>query len=178
MSTQREILAAVLGRIAGADPQCGVVLFGSVQDGRERADSDLDLFVVASSHGRIELTQGTVVHEEEGYSLVELSIAGVTTHLAWWPSDALRQALAARPYAFYPFSRGEILFDERRVARRYQQLSQAYFQKHPAISRAWEQQLDSLRLHKSDRNHALTFATWGEFETHLASLARCEAGRP
>ena len=92
MSIQRDLIPRLVARVVDASPASAVLLIGSVADGAERPDSDIDLIVVTPSH-EVPAIGGTALrHREEGLTLLEASLHGV----AAWRGGALRVSSDAR----------------------------------------------------------------------------------
>jgi predicted nucleotidyltransferase len=167
VSKHREILEGVVGWIREADPNAGVVLFGSVMGGQERPDSDLDLLVVQDEFREIRFPDSRVVHEEQGMHLIRGTVEGVRVDLACWSVEALCSEISTSPYLFYPFTLGTILCDPRRLADGCLQPLRQYMQAAPAVVAAWAHQLEELARHKKNAAQPLQFREWGDFAAHL-----------
>jgi len=159
-SKQRQILPRVIQDVCDKHPNCGVLLWGSVQDEREREGSDLDLFVVIEKEGgQITLDQAR-------------RFDGVPLDIAWMPVNALRRQLNDEPYLFYGFSQARILRDPKGIAKQHQDVAQAYFRSHQHVADAWEAQAAEVRKHKLNRDHQLAFPAWGDFADHVRQIAQ------
>ena len=170
MSRQRELLPRLIELVLSIEPECGIVLIGSVSSGYERPESDVDLFVVTRGSERLPIPDSKVLHEEEGMTLVESQVDGLIVHFACWPAYALARSLAATPHVFYPFSQGEILIDPAGLAHKHQDIAREYFKGNPRIAKLWAKQLGELRRHKLDPSHKLEFPEWGDFARHLEAV--------
>ena len=173
MSKQRAILPGIVAELSANAPSCGVLLMGSVRDGDERPESDVDLYVIVAPAKSLSLPDGHVIHEEKGMKLIERFVEGVKVHFVWWRADAFRRNLDASPHSAYPFAQAEILHDPAGIANHCQAVSLAYFDQHPELQRAWEEQLDKLRQHKHDPTVPLGFPEWGDFAEHLEQTLAC-----
>ncbi len=159
-SKQRQILPRVLQDVCDAHPDCGILLWGSVQDGREREGSDLDLFVV--------------IEEEDDQITLDQArrFDGVALDIAWMPASALRKQLHDEPYLFYGFSQARVLHDPTGIAKQHQDIALAYFRDHQDVADAWEAQAAEVRKHKLKKDHVLAYPAWDDFADHIRQIAQ------
>jgi len=170
MNSHSEILPGIVEHIRQADPECGVVLFGSVAEGKQRPDSDLDLFVISRERTEVRFADSTVAHEEDGMQLIRGHVQGIRVDLACWPVGPLEKALASALYLFYPISLGRILHDPDGLAQHYLGVMRDYFQENPAIVDAWVEQQEKFRRSRIDPGFRLEFPEWGGFVEHLGVM--------
>jgi len=170
MTRHRILMAEILKRLWQGEMECGVILIGSVQSGQERPDSDLDLCLVARGRCDLRDFDPIVLHSEKGMTLFGSRIKGVVVHFACWSTEALEGAVSEEPFTFYPLARGEIVYDPHGLARSFQRRLQKYFREHPAVSAAWDKQIDALRRHKAGTASSLKHTEWGDFAAHIREL--------
>jgi len=167
MTKHRRLVAEIVERLRQSEMECGVILFGSVQTGQERSDSDLDLCLVV--HGDCDLASfaPTELHREKGMTLFESRIEGIVVHFACWSAEAFQRAVSEEPFTFYPLAKGEIVHDVGGLASGFQQRLQEYFRARPLLSAAWEKQLAALERHRAGTQGTLAYAEWGDFAAHV-----------
>lgn len=164
MSKQREILPKVIDYIREADPYCGAVLMGSVRDGHERPDSDIDTVVIVREHDNRWLRDAKIIHDDEdGMKLIQTWIDGVEVFFICWPAESLAASFRSEPYVYYSFADGEILFDPTGVAKVHVAMAKKYFLDNPAIAKAWVEYIARRRRHKLEPAVALEYPEWGQF---------------
>lgn len=157
MSLQRDIVTRMIGDLPRRFPACGILLAGSVQRGEERPDSDLDLFVVFPGDGDVRLEH-------------ETSREGIKVDLAVFPEDGFRREVKRTWFKFWMFSQAEIVHDPTGIAKRNRQLARSYFERHPAVDRAWVEQMAEVRRHKADRSYLPEYPTWDGFAEHIEKI--------
>ena len=171
MSKHRDILAALTGEIAKADPACGIVLQGSVAEGCERHDSDIDLFVVCSTD-RPE-PNDYIQQDNRGHMQAKRPFDGITVDIGWQHVDALVQSIDADgAAALFMFSRGKILRDPARLAKLCQDAMHAWFASNPRVARAWARQQEEITRQKRDPSYAIDHPTFADFMTYLKALQK------
>ena len=167
MSIQRKTLLRMIDELPQMYPGCGILVAGSVQRGEERADSDLDLFVVYPGDGPVRLE-----HEE--------SPEGIKIDLAFFPESGFQRQVQEEWYKFWMFSRAEIVHDPTGIAKRNQDTALSYFAGHPEIDQAWVRQTEEIRRHKADRSYLPQKPTWDSFSRHVERMVaeqRPEVGK-
>lgn len=178
MSKQSEIIPGVIQLIDGCGIHVGLILGGSVGEGRERPDSDVDFFAVVDAEQPPVLTGFAVVSQKNGSTLFERKESDFPVHVACWTTASLDDVLQRKPYMTYPLLRGRIVHDPARLAERYRARIRQYFAVHGSIERAWIQQLDDLRLGKADHRTKPAFPLWSDFIRHIEDAFAKEIGKP
>lgn len=177
MSKHRDLVPGIVERIRRTGLECGIVLVGSVSQGTERPESDVDFFVVMTEEGELNIPNTKIIHEEKGMQLIETHVEGITVHFAFYPADSFGKALDEEPHVYYPFIHGVILSDPAGIAKRYQEIARDYFDKNPRLVDAWEKQLEKVRRHRLDPGYKLEFPEWGDFAEHVEqNILRLEDG--
>jgi len=148
MSKHREILPEAVDILGERFPGCAVLLWGSVQRGCERPDSDLDLIVVHNGDGKMVIDHSWS-HE------------GIEMCMTYFPVEYLARELHDRPYLYWPFAQTEQLCDRENLSAPLQELARSYFRDNPEVARFWEDHTRNYRNQKvspSTKNKALAVA--------------------
>ena len=167
MSKQSEVVPEVIRLVAECGVDVGLILGGSVGQGSERAESDVDFFAIADADIPPSLPGFSLVSEKNGCKVLERQQSGFPVHVACWTTASLDEVLRRRPYMTYPLLCGGVVFDAIGIAAQYRTRIREYFGAHPAIERAWGEQLNSLRRSRGSRHEHLRFPQWSDFIRHI-----------
>ena len=178
MSTQAAIVPAIVQIVAECGVPAGLVLGGSVAEGRERDDSDVDFFAIVDAPRQPELPGFSVISEKNGSKVLEREGSGFPVHVACWTTSSMEEVLRARPYMMYPLLQGRILHGPDGIAQRYRSRMEQYFRAGPVIREAWEEQLRSLNVARFDPSAELAFPQWSDFVRHIESRFLEETAAP
>lgn len=177
MSKHRDILADLTDDIAKADLACGVVLQGSVAEGCEKPDSDIDFFVVCSTDAP--KMNAYIQHDNRGNMRMKGPFDGIPVNIGWEHVDSLVQSIEADgAAAWFMFSRGKILRDPDGLAKRCQDAMHAWFGSNPRVAKAWAKQQEEVRRRKRDPSYAIEYPTFRDFLTHLETLQKQQDAEP
>ena len=185
MSRQRELLPAVVARLATMDPACSILVIGSIRYHYERPESDIDVIAIVHDGIQVDATEWQVSWENRGIKSLVGNVAGVHVGVFFASISGLERWLRETPYHMYPFSRGEILRDPEGLAERYQAVAKGYFEAHPRIAEEWETQLQSHKqvklagrdkdgLYRTADGQLRKYLTLDEFAARITNLARGE----
>jgi len=174
MSKQRDVVSEVIRLVAECGVDVGLILGGSVSEGLERADSDVDLFAIADADVQPSLAGFSLVSEKNGSRLLERQEGVFPVHVACWTTASLDEVLRCRQYMLYPLLCGRVVLDAAGIAARYRARIREYFDAHPAIERAWREQLDNLRRSRDGLSEHLAFPQWSDFIRHIEEAFREE----
>ena len=139
MSQHREALPGILEALVARFGRCAILVFGSVQRGAERPDSDLDLIVFYEGDGDLRVERDAKFPD-----------VGVRVDVVLFPDAAFHRLAAKEWYLFWEFSQAEILHDPTGIARRNQDMIRRQLQSRPDIVSAWEELMAQVRRHKLD----------------------------
>lgn len=167
MSKQQDIVPEVVQLVADCGVSVGLILGGSVGQGQERPDSDLDFFGVAQAPCQPALPGFTVISEKNGSRLFEQKESEFPVHVACWTTASLDEVLRDRAYMLYPLLIGQVVLDPGQIATRYQARIKQYFEARPSLEKAWKQQLQDLRSAKTGHLRELAFPEWSDFMRHI-----------
>ena len=109
MSRQADLVPEIIRVVASCAAPIGMVLGGSVAEGCERTDSDLDLFAVVDSESQPDIPGFTVFSVKNGCKVFERKDGPFPVHVACWTTMSMDEILQARPYMMYPFAIGRIV---------------------------------------------------------------------
>lgn len=173
-SRQRQLLPALVSEIRAADPQCGIVLQGSVQHGLEREWSDIDLTVVVSPEFLAAPRHNRLITPENAGRMIRVcdEATQLNIDINWYDAAQLRTDFETKDAKhFFIFCYGEILHDPLGLAAACQKAGRRYFDTHPVVAEAWVKQNAELRRRKLDPGYPLEYPRWWpEFAMLLASL--------
>jgi len=180
-SPQRRLLPSVLELFRQRDPECAVLLVGSVQRRYERPASDIDLLVIVRDDVQAD-PAWTQRWEHRGARSFTIHLSGFELCTFFATLSAMERWLTETPFHMYPFSQGEILQDPAGVARRLQSFAQGYFKKHPELAQAWEKQLaahkqvkltgvDANGFYRTPEGTLAKYMTLDVFSAHISKLA-------
>ena len=177
MSKHQDLLDELTHEIVKADPDCGVVLQGSVADGCERPDSDIDLFVVCSTTNPN--LNDYIQSDNRGNMKAKGPTEGIVVDIGWEYCEALAGTIQKNGAAgWFMFSQGRIVRDPKGLARRCQDAMHAWFKAHPTIAQAWAKQHEDVRRRKTDPSHPLAYPTFHDFFAHVRELQKQETAEP
>lgn len=155
MSRHRKALPGIVEALVARFDRCGILVFGSVQRGAERPDSDLDLIVIYDGDGDLR------VERDAPFKDVDFRVDVVL-----FPEAAFRRLAEREWYLFWEFSQAEILHDPSGLARRNQDTIRRAMLSRPDIVRTWEELMAQVRRHKLDPSFQVPL-TRAEFEDKL-----------
>lgn len=158
MSKHREALPGIRETLAARFGRCGILVFGSVQRGTERPDSDLDLIVIYEGNGDLRVERDA-----------KFNNVGVRVDIVLFPEAAFHNMAEKEWYLFWEFSQAEILHDPIDIARRNQGMIRRQLQSRPDIVNAWEELMAQVRRHKLDPNFQVPL-TRPEFEDKVRRM--------
>jgi len=149
MSKQREIAERVAQAIAAFDPQCSILLTGSIGRSEERPDSDIDMNVVSERYNEIHQSFPCEDHkvlahiEQWGLRLDEVRVEGIKIDLhACTPENCLA---ASKYVPFLAYGQPLVLRDPTGILAEAKQNIDAYYADHPEILEAWKKQMDEFQ---------------------------------
>ena len=178
MSRQAETVQEIIQIVADCGVPVGMVLGGSVAQGCERDDSDLDFLAVADASRQPDLPGFSVLSEKNGCKVLERDDGRFPIHVACWTAPSMEEILRAKPYMMYPFIQGRIVHDPTGIAWHYQARIQEYFETHPRLTAAWAKQLGDLRHSRSRSDEELAFPQWSDFVRHIEDAFADEIAEP
>jgi len=166
MCKHQDVLPIVVAKIVEADPDCGIVVQGSVAEGSERPDSDLDLFVVCSTS---QPAWNDLIQQDNcGRMRIKGPVEGIELDIGWQEVEKLASTVKQNGAAgWWMLSQGAITRDPAGHARRCQTLMRDWFATHPHVTAAWAKQQEEVRKRKRDPNYPLEYPTFQEFYRHL-----------
>ena len=170
-SKQHEVLQSLVADLRERHPDAGILLTGSLRDGRAHGGSDIDLLLVVGDVHAVAIAGGRVVHTVPGVKVIEAVIDDVPVGLvciAW----SVVPALAREPWRNYQFGQATILHDPDGAALPCQQSIRGWFAEHPDVAELWrQQQAEHARVKAAKRNDGrdllLEFPTWEAFADHV-----------
>jgi hypothetical protein len=178
MSKQRDIVPEVIQLVAECGVPVGMVLGGSVGEGAERADSDVDFFAIADASCQPVLHGFAVVAEKNGCKVLERKESAFPVHVACWTTGSLDEVLRNRPYTIYPLLRGRVVLDPGGIVERYRSRIRRYFAAHPSLEKAWVRQLQDLHRAKIGQLGRPAFPQWSDFNLHIEQVFPEEIAEP
>ncbi|MHC5036245.1 MAG: GNAT family N-acetyltransferase [Planctomycetota bacterium] len=168
-SRHREALPSLVEAIREATPNGGIMLQGSVRDGTEREDSDIDITIVVPDDGVI--AHNKFVNPENQGQMIRAFHRGIPIDINWFTHAQMTGIFRERgAHGFFLFSNGEILSDPLGLAEACQALAGKYFDEHPDIKEAWVRQHEAVRKSKTDPTVKLKHPKWQDFMASLRPL--------
>jgi predicted nucleotidyltransferase len=139
MGRHQEILPQLVEICTAIDPECGVVLIGSVARGVERANSDIDLNILFPGDECVVGVHRYIAADNRWQLQVKDQIEGIRIDVAWETEQALLERVSGDGAACcWPFSQGQVLYDPLGVAARPLNIAQAWFAAHRAVAERYE----------------------------------------
>lgn len=102
-----------------------ISLFGSVAEGSETPESDLDIEIIDD--------------EAEKYSYETKQIGGVYVDIVILPKKSIIKRLNEYPYLNYGYINRKVLYDPTNFMEKVREEACQYFSKHPDIVKFWEE---------------------------------------
>jgi len=175
MTKHREILPRLVDVIATADPDCGIMLQGSVAAGCERPTSDFDFYVIVRNADTVAFNRFITPQNQGGMKLVDSRFEGIAVNIGWSGVEGVLRSVeqegAGGSWMFYC---GEIVHDPKGLAKRCWDAMDHWFQKHPRILHAWREQQEEVRRAKAEPAYALRFPTFADFYRHMQEMLNGE----
>jgi predicted nucleotidyltransferase len=175
VSKQRAALEHLIERCRQADPNCGVLLQGSVARGDERPESDIDLTVVLSISEP--LAYNEVIARENRYGMIRIHLDewDVDVDVNWLTADELLEIVRTRGATdWWMFYRGAAVHDPAGHAGRCHEAISNWFDRNPNVADAWSLQQAEVEKRKLDPGHPIRFETQPAFCAHLREIAKEE----
>ena len=163
MSRHRDALPGIVKTLLARFDRPGIMVFGSVQRGAERPDSDLDLIVIYEGDGELRVERDAPFGD-----------VGIRVDVVLFPEAAFHRLAEKEWYLFWEFSQAEILHDPTGIARRNQDLIRRRMQSRPDIVGAWEDLMAQVRRHKLDPEYRVPL-TRPEFEDTLRRMVTAKS---
>ena len=136
MSPQQTIIPELLSEIEAYHRQCSVVLIGSVANGTEREQSDVDLNIFLSEYGKEDVSSPFVDSDNRWQLRMKGERGGVRIDVAWETYDGLTKRLEGDgPAECWPFSNGKILRDPQGIVAQLLTVAQLWYDNHPEVAR-------------------------------------------
>ena len=175
MVDHRQALERVIEALERDNPDCAVLLAGSVHRGTEHPGSDIDMCVVVPDIGVLKADFGQVEHSTPRLRVVQARLEGVAVTLTCWGPDLLDEMVRA-PWRNYLFAKAGLLRDPLGIAGEAQRAINEWFGANPAVEVLWTEQERKHARCKSalrrGREASLEFASWDAFADHVDRLVR------
>ncbi|HUT61318.1 MAG TPA: nucleotidyltransferase domain-containing protein [Phycisphaerae bacterium] len=175
MTTHRQVLQQVVETLQQGNPQCAVLLAGSILRGTEDSQSDIDLFVVVPEINSFRAVLGRVVHSTDHVRVVQEQIEGIPVTMTCFDSALLRD-MVRQPWRNYLFAKAGVLRDPLGIVGETQRAINEWYAAHPAVTAIWTEQegrhAESKAALRQGRQAALEFRSWEAFANHVDSLVR------
>ncbi len=175
MTKHRHVLDQVMEMLQRDDPECGVLLTGSVLRGTEHAESDIDLFAAVPDINGFTGAFGEVVHATAQVRVIQACLDGISVTLTCCDSGLLDE-MVRTPWRNYLFAKAAILRDPLGLIEKTQQAINEWFAANPAVEAIW---IEQQRKHGECKsaicqgdNASLEFPSWDAFADHVDNLVR------
>ena len=168
MNHHRKILAAILDEIIGLDPDCSIVLGGSMARDEEREDSDIDLFVFLSREPArfTDLIARGNRNRWHTYTKRE----GIAIDLGWDLLNSLPDEIPdSKEMVPYAFVRAKIIRDPSGKVGLWVQAMRHWLDRNQWVEEVWSKSYEEMRHHKKDPSYPLKYDEQG-FIAHLREL--------
>lgn len=106
-------------------------IFGSLAQGLERPDSDIDIEVVST--------------KEKEWRLIKQEKGGIKIDFEMWPKDKLSERIEKYPFLSYLFLKQKTVYDPEDFMKKIMGKLKNYFDEHPEIAEFWEKKLKVMR---------------------------------
>ena len=167
------MLAAVVDELVAMDPDCSILLAGSLARGEEREDSDIDLHVCLSRKPE----QFTDLIGEHNYQRWHVCAEreGIKIDVGWRLLDRLEREWSG-PLVHYYMLVGQSIRDPTGGQARWLAAQRRWLDQRPWLEEVWARQLEEVSRHKKDPSYPLRFNE-REFYDYLRELvAQRESG--
>ena len=145
MSKHKEIVEEIFAEYKDRDDVIGIVNFGSVAVGKERPDSDVDIYIVFDGDVKWELFR------EERYGIkIDFEVVG---------KKDFEKYTAKYPYLYY-FAHDKILLDKTGIVKEVFDRLKNYYRKHKDVLEFWQSEYEIMRELKNK----------GEKERHFSDV--------
>lgn len=148
------------------DPDCSILLVGSLARGEEREDSDIDLHVCLSREP--EHRNDLIGEHNYQHMHVCTERQGIKIDIGWRLLDSLEREWS-RPNVHYYFMIGKSIRDPSGGQARWLDIQRRWLDQRPWLEEIWEHQLQEMSRHKKDPSHPLRFKEQ-EFYAYLSQL--------
>ncbi|MEI6071316.1 MAG: nucleotidyltransferase domain-containing protein [Verrucomicrobiae bacterium] len=166
----REILTKLIDEIVAFDPDCSILIGGSLSRGEERQDSDIDLHVWLSKEPDPGQFNDLINEDTRAHWHVCTERDGVKIDIGWRLFDALLEEIPANvAMVYYPCVLWEIARDPSGKLESHIAAMQRWLDRHPWVVEVWGKQYEDMCRHKKDPSHPLAY-TEREWYAHLQGL--------
>lgn len=143
MSKHQKIVDEIFNEYKDKDDVIGIVNFGSVAVGKERSDSDVDIYIVFDGDVKWELFR------EERYGIrVDFEVVG---------KKDFEKYTAKYPYLYY-FANDKILLDKTGIVKKVFDRLKDYYKKHDDVLKFWQNEYKIMRELKNSGKKERHFA--------------------
>jgi predicted nucleotidyltransferase len=143
MSKHQEIVKEIFEEYKDRDDVIGIVNFGSVASGKERPDSDVDVYIVFDGNVKWELFR-----EMRHGIKVDFEVVGKAD---------FEKYTNEYPYLYY-FEHDKILLDKTGIVKKIFDKLKDYFEKHVSVSEFWRDEYKIMRELKNSGKKEKHFA--------------------
>ncbi|MDX9970397.1 MAG: nucleotidyltransferase domain-containing protein [Candidatus Gracilibacteria bacterium] len=112
-----------------------ISVFGSVAEGSEKEDSDLDIEIISEN--------------AKEWNYKTLIIDGVYVDLVTTPKDFLLRRIKEYPYLNYTYLHRKTIYDPTKFLRNIENEVKEYFEKNPEATKFWKEKKEYVKRMKS-----------------------------
>lgn len=138
MGLQLEILPDLLEDIKSYHDECAIVLIGSIANGNERPESDLDLNIFLPDDDEALNVSPYISNDNRWQLKVKREVHGIRIDVAWETYQGLERHLRDGPADCWPFSNGKILHDPSRRIEPCLTIARTWFDEHADVAKSIE----------------------------------------
>ena len=110
-------------------------LFGSVAEGKERSDSDVDIEII--------------INEGKEWNWIKQNKYGVHIDFVKCSKNHLLHQIEKYPYLCYDYLSEKIIYDPKGFMKDLKEKLKGYFDKHPEVVEFWEKKLKIMKENKA-----------------------------
>lgn len=119
------------------DPSVIVInIFGSLAQGLERLESDVDIEIVST--------------KAKEWKLIKQEKYGIKIDFEIWPKDKLLERIKKYPFLSYVFLKEKIVYDPGNFMKKINNQLKKYFDQNPKIAEFWEKKYKAMKKAKEE----------------------------
>lgn len=168
MNKHRQVLATIIDELTILDPDCSIILAGSMGRGEEQDGSDIDMFVCFSREPKHFSDLIRENNRNRWHSHTERE--GISIDIGWNLLDSLPDEIPeGTEMVPYVFVRANIVRDPSGKVGRWVKAMRLWLERNRWIEQEWSKQYEEMLRHKKDPSFPLKYDEQ-EFKVRLKEL--------